>query len=204
MLYEARATKTKLLNSALKLVRTRGFGATSVDDLCRDSGVTKGAFFHHFKSKEDLAVTATRYWSEVTDVVFAKAPYHGFEDPLDQLIGYIDFRATLLEGKTLPESTCLLGTMAQEVYDSNPAIRDACSAGIIRHADDVAVMIRAAKARHAPLATWSAESLAVHTQAVIQGAFVIAKAKNDVALAADSIRHLRRYVELLFHFAKED
>ena len=204
MLYETRATKTKLLNSAIKLVRSRGYGATSVDELCRDSGVTKGAFFHHFKSKEDLAVSATRHWTEVTNMVFASAPYHGFEDPLDQVIGYIDFRATLLEGRALPESTCLLGTMAQEIYDSNPAIRDACAAGIITHADDVAVMIGAAKARHAPKATWSVESLAVHTQAVIQGAFVIAKAKNDVALAADSVRHLRRYVELLFHFAKED
>jgi TetR/AcrR family transcriptional regulator, transcriptional repressor for nem operon len=198
------STKTKLLNSALKLVRTRGYVATTVDDLCGDSGVTKGAFFHHFQSKEDLAVAATRYWTNVTDSVFAAAAYHDFEDPLDQLIGYIDFRAILLDGRTLPESTCLLGTMAQELYDSNPAIRDACCAGIVSHADDVAIMIGAAKARHAPKAIWSAESLSLHMQAVIQGAFVMAKAKNDAALAADSIRHLRRYVELLFHYAKED
>lgn len=204
MLYEPRATKTKLLNSALKLIRTQGFEATSVDDVCRDAGVTKGAFFHHFKSKEELAVISTRYWTDVTSAVFASAPYHGFEDPLDQLIGYIDFRAQLLEGRTLPESTCLLGTMAQEQFVSNPAIRDACAMGIASHADAVAGMIHAAKARHAPRATWSAESLALHTQAVIQGAFVIAKAKDDAAFAADSIRHLRRYVELLFHYAKED
>ena len=204
MLYEPRATKTRLLNSALKLVRTRGYEATSVDDLCRDSGVTKGAFFHHFKSKEDLAVTATRYWTDVTGSVFANASYHGYEDPLDQLIGYIDFRASLLDGQTLPESTCLLGTMAQEQFETSPAIREACAVGIISHAETVAEMIRAAKALHAPKATWSVDSLALHTQAVIQGAFVIAKAKNDVALATDSIRHLRRYIELLFHYAKEE
>ncbi len=199
-----RPTKTKLLNAALTLVRTKGFEATSVDDLCRVSGVTKGAFFHYFKSKEDLAVTATRYWTEVTGSVFASAPYHGFEDPLDQLIGYVDFRATLLDGRALPESTCLLGTMAQEQFDSNPAIREACAVGIMSHANVVAEMIRAAKARHAPKATWSVDSLALHTQAVVQGAFVVAKAQNDPAVAADSIRHLRRYIELLFHYAKED
>jgi TetR/AcrR family transcriptional regulator, transcriptional repressor for nem operon len=142
--------------------------------------------------------------SSIISGVFAAAPYHGYEDPLDQLIGYIDFRAQLLEGRTLPECTCLLGTMTQEIYESNPAIRDACFAGIASHAATVAEMIRAAKQRHAPQATWSVESLALHTQTVIQGAFVLAKAKNDVSLAADSIRHLRRYVELLFHYAREE
>lgn len=198
------ATKTKILDSALKLVRTHGYDATTVDELCQDAGVTKGAFFHHFKSKEDLAVSATRFWTEMTGGLFATAPYHAYEDPLDQLIAYIDFRAQLLEGRTLPECTCLLGTMAQETFQSSPAIRDACFAGITAHTDTVADIIRAAKQRHAPQATWSVESLALHTQAVIQGAFILAKAKNDVSLAADSIRHLRRYVELLFHFAKED
>jgi TetR/AcrR family transcriptional repressor of nem operon len=44
----------------------------------------------------------------------------------------------------------------------------------------------------------SAKSLALHTQAVLQGAFVLAKAKGGASVAADSIDHLRRYVELLF------
>jgi TetR/AcrR family transcriptional regulator, transcriptional repressor for nem operon len=95
-------------------------------------------------------------------------------------------------------------TMVQETYDSNPAIRDACSAGIAGHAETIATIIRAAKLRHAPRAQWSAESLALHTQAVIQGAFILAKAKNDLGIARDSILHLRRYIELLFHFDGEE
>lgn len=204
MLHQPLTTKTKLLNAALKLVRVQGYEATTVDALCQDAGVTKGAFFHHFRSKEELAVAASRYWSEVTDGVFANASYHQFEDPLDQLIGYIELRATLMKDRTLAESTCFLGTMAQELYTSHPAIRAACAGGISAHADDVADLVRRAKARHAPDASWSPESLAIHTQAVIQGAYVIAKAHDDVAMAVDSIRHLRRYVELLFHYAKEE
>lgn len=204
MKVEILPVKTKLLGAALNLVRLKGYDATSVDDLCRAAGVSKGAFFHHFESKEALAVAATQFWTDLTGRVFAGADYHQFEDPLDQLIGYIDFRAQLLDGRILPECTCLLGTMVQEKYDTSPIIREACAVGIITHADQVAEMIRAAKAKYAPHASWSAESLALHTQAVIQGAFVLAKAKNDVQLAADSIRHLRRYIELLFHHAKED
>lgn len=201
---DAVPTRTKLLNAALGLVRTAGYEATSVDDLCRAAGVSKGAFFHHFKSKEELAVASADYWSEVTGALFATAPYHAYDDPLDQLIAYIDFRATLLEGRSIAEATCLLGTMVQETYSTNPAIRRACHAGITSHADTIATIIAAAKARHAPRATWSAESLALHTQAVIQGAFILAKARNNLGLARESILHLRRYIELLFHHAKED
>ncbi len=206
MLVDAHLTpaKTQLLMSALKLVRESGYDATTVDKLCREAGVSKGAFFHHFNSKEALAVAATKFWTEFTNQVFASADYHKFEDPLDQLIGYVDFRIQLLEGRSLAECTCFLGTMAQEKFETSPAIRDACFIGIHTHAKDVSLMITAAKARHAPKATWTAESLALYTQTVIQGAFVLAKAKNDVTLAADMIKHLRRYIELLFHHAKED
>jgi TetR/AcrR family transcriptional repressor of nem operon len=57
--------------------------------------------------------------------------------------------------------------------------------------------IEAAKAQYAPDADWSAESLARHTQAVLQGGFVLAKAWNDPQAALDAIAHLKRYATQL-------
>ena len=51
---------------------------------------------------------------------------------------------------------------------------------------------------------WTAESLALHTQAVLQGAFILAKAKDSVSVAIDSINHLKRYVTLLFSRPQEE
>jgi TetR/AcrR family transcriptional repressor of nem operon len=191
------SAKQKILLAARSLIREKGYSATTVDDLCEAAKVTKGAFFHHFESKEALAVAAADFWTETNTVFFGEAPYHKLADPLDQLLGYIAFRRALIRGE-VPEFTCLVGTMVQETYDTNPEIRDACKRSIFDHAASVEDMIREAKKLHAPKASWSPKSLALHTQAVIQGSFVLAKAGQDPGLAIDGIDHLRRYVELLF------
>jgi TetR/AcrR family transcriptional regulator, transcriptional repressor for nem operon len=197
----AGAARQKMLDAALSLIRSKGYDATTVDDICAEAGVTKGAFFHHFTNKEALGVAAADYWSEMTGAFFEAAPYHKHKDPLDRVLGYIDFRKAILTGK-VPEFTCLVGTMVQEVYETCPAIRKACDASISGHAAKVEADIAEAMKRHGIRAKWTARSLALHTQSVLQGAFILAKAKGDAAVAGDSVDHLRRYVELLFQSAK--
>lgn len=190
-------SKTRILNAALHVIRSKGYTATRIEDVCEAAGLTKGSFFHHFDSKEELALAAAEYWSEVTSGLFAAAPYHQPADPLDRLLAYVDFRKALLQGE-LPDFTCLVGTMTQEVYDTHPAIRAACEKSISGHAATLVPDIEAAMKQHGVVADWTAESLALHTQAAIQGAFILAKARHTAAAAAESIDHLRRYVELLF------
>jgi len=193
--------RQKLLDAALSLIREKGYSSTSVDELCTQAGVTKGAFFHHFKSKEALAVAAANHWSEITGAFFETAPYHQHSDPLDRILGYLDFRKAILKGETA-EFTCLVGTMVQETYLTNPDIREACEASISAHAAKVEADIAEAVERYRLRAPWTAESLALHTQAVLQGAFIMAKAKGGATFAAASIDHLHRYIELLFHPAR--
>ena len=189
--------RTRLLEAARDVIRARGFTATSVEDLCRAAGVTKGAYFHHFRTKEDLGVAAAGYWAETTSAYFAGAPYHDYEDPFDRLIGYVQFRRDIMEGD-LAEFTCLVGTMTQEVYGMHPAIRDTCAASIFGHAATLEPDIAAAMAARGIKADWTPASLAAHTQAVLQGAFILAKATGDRAIARDSVDHLKRYIEMLF------
>src|SRR4051812_27811716 len=193
-----RSAKDKLLDAAVQVVRQKGYAATSVDDLCQAAGVTKGAFFHHFASKEDLAVAAAQYWSDFTTDFFNSAPYQKLGDPLDRLLGYIDFRREILRGN-IEDFTCLLGTMVQEAYETSPKIRKACDASISRHAAAVAQDIAAAKRLYAPDAKWSADELGLFTQVVLQGSFILAKAKHGPAAAEASVLHLKRYVECLFN-----
>ncbi len=190
--------RQRLLDAALQVIREKGYHATSVDELCAGAGVTKGAFFHHFKSKEELAVAAADYWSEMTGGLFAQAPYHAHADPLDRVFGYLDFRKALING-TMAKFTCLVGTMVQETFLTNPMIRAACFACIANHAAKIEVDLAEAITKYGVANGVTAAGLALHTQVVLQGAFILSKAKDDPSIAIDSIAHLRRYLELLFN-----
>ena len=191
-------SKTKLLDAALLIIRAKGYSATRIEDVCEAAGLTKGSFFHHFDSKEGLALAAADYWIEGSGALFASAPYRDHADPLDRLLAYVDFRKALLSGE-LPDFTCLAGTMVQEVYDTHPALREACNRSICEHAATLVPDIEQAKRQHGIEAEWTAESLALYMQATIQGAFILAKAQHGVAIARQCIDHLRRYLELLFN-----
>lgn len=196
-------SKAKFLDAALHVIRARGYTATRIEDICEAAGLTKGSFFHHFESKEELAIEAAAHFARMADRLFESAPYQQAKDPLQKLLGYVDFRRSLLQGE-LPDFTCLLGTMVQEVYETSPAIRAACERHIVAHAAAVAQMVREAKSKYAPRAPWDPESLGLFTQAVMQGAFVLAKAKGGPEVAADSLTHLRRYLEGLFNRKRKE
>jgi TetR/AcrR family transcriptional repressor of nem operon len=189
--------RTRLLEAARDVIREKGFTATTVSNLCQAAGVTSGAFFHNFKSKEALGTAAAEYWAETTAALFRSAPYHAHGDPLDRVRGYIDFRKSIIDGDPA-EFSCLVGTMTQEVYGTHPEIRDACAASIFGHAATLEPDIEAAMTAHGIDADWTPASLARHVQAVLQGAFILAKAAGDPAMATECVDHLKRYIELLF------
>jgi TetR/AcrR family transcriptional repressor of nem operon len=156
-------TRDRLLWSATNLIREHGLHATTVDEVCEQAGVSKGAFFHHFSSKEDMALEAALSWTEHNEVFFGAATYHAFSDPLDRVIGYLDFRESLIVGEP-KDFTCLVGTVVQEAYESHPLIREACRSSIVGHAQSLEPDLELAISHYRPDAGLDASMLALHTR----------------------------------------
>ena len=199
---ERHESKVRLIEASTNVIRAKGYAATTVDDICHRAGVTKGSFFHHFKSKDDLAVAAALHFGAMSDDFFAAATYRKLDDPRDRLLGYLNFRGELLRGE-LPDYTCLLGTLIQETYDTHPHIRAACDRGLSSHVAMLTRDLQAARDLYAPGATWSAESVAEFIQAALQGGFIFAKAKQSPDAVRDVLEHLRRYLGVLFGEPRE-
>jgi TetR/AcrR family transcriptional regulator, transcriptional repressor for nem operon len=190
---EARA---RLIDAARDLVRRKGFAATSVDDLCAEAGVTKGAFFHHFATKEALGVALIDDWTKTTGAMFAAHPYNTLPDPLDRIFGYLDLRRALLD-QPIVEFSCVAGTTVQEAFDTSPPMREAAARSIASGFDHVRQHLAAALAAH-PVQGVTADDLAQQFQIAVQGGIILAKAADSASPALAALDHLERYLRLLF------
>lgn len=195
--------RSKLLDAALSVIRSTGSLTTTVDAICTAAGVTKGAFFHHFENKTAFGLAAAEHWSDTTERLFAQAPYHEHRDASDRIFGYLEFRKALLQGP-VPEFVCFTGALAQDIVGSTAAIADAHGRISWGHAKALETDIETAMRDRHLAPDWSARSLALHTEAVFQGAVILAKTKSSTEVADESLAHIARYLTMLFISGKSE
>ncbi|MCX4186633.1 TetR/AcrR family transcriptional regulator [Methylophaga sp. OBS4] len=86
-------TRERLLETALELIWQSNYSSVGVNEICKQAGVTKGAFYHHFESKSSLFCEATSYYWQVIkkdlDNIFSAV-----NTPLEQLENLIQFLFT--------------------------------------------------------------------------------------------------------------
>jgi TetR/AcrR family transcriptional repressor of nem operon len=190
-------TKQKLLDAAQELMLAKGYTATSVDEICEAAGLTKGSFFHYFEGKEHLGrVVAERFYASMQQM-FQSAPFHQKKDPLDRVFGRVEFLLGLSRSPQGPKS-CLLGTFVQELSATHPAIRSVCAACFANAVRSFQQDLDEAKAKYTPRARWSSQSLAEHLTAIVQGAIILAKAKQNPTPLEEALTHFREYLKYVF------
>ncbi len=175
----------------------KGFVATTVDEICSAAGLTKGSFFHYFKTKEDLAkATLDRFFRAQLETV-GRGAFRKSHDPLTRLHGLID---SVIEFSKQPEGRkgCLLGTFAQEISDTHPGLRLQCAQRFSEWTEFLKTELDAAKAVHLPRARLDTRGVAEHFIAVLQGALILAKAKQDFTMVEKNLTHFKRYLSSVF------
>jgi TetR/AcrR family transcriptional repressor of nem operon len=193
----AKDARARLLASGRTLMLTRGFTRTSVDEICAEAGLTKGSFFHHFRTKDEFGEAVLDHHWESTQAVLESAPFAELADPLERLHGYLDLFVALAADESVVKS-CLFGNLSQELAPTHPGLRAACDAGFSRWAGQIASDLDEAKRLHAPRADFDSVGLAEHFIAIYEGSLVLAKAKGDAQVLADNVEHFRAYIDSLF------
>ena len=186
--------KDKLTRAALDLMLSRGYTATTVDEICERAGLTKGSFYHCFETKEDIGVAALETFHE-NGFKRSAGKYGEIADPVDRAFGFLDH----IEGaaKDIWGEGCLLGSFALELADTNPIIRKKVSGLLNKSTESVARIFEPIANLRKKGEGPSAVELAEHYIALIEGAIVLGKAHHDWRRIPEGIRQFRHYVECL-------
>lgn len=192
------STKDRLFDAAQALILAKGFVGTTVDDVCKAAKVTKGSFFHYFKSKDDLARQLLERYCLENALCFSGACCEKTADPLERVYGFLDTVIDVLKKKA--GSGCLVGSMAQELSETHPEIRSICGRAFGEMARVLERELKEAKTKHAPKnAAIKPDSLARHFVVVLEGTLLVTKVRSgETASPEEGLKHYKDYLKALF------
>lgn len=123
---KAAISRERILDGARELILARGFSAMTVDAVCKLAGITKGGFFHHFASKDELGLAALeKFWAD-TAAREAEAGFNRIEDPVQSLLSYLDYAIEAYQQPELQKG-CMLAIFTIELAESSEALFQAAS-----------------------------------------------------------------------------
>lgn len=199
-------TRKKIMDTAEGLIMEQGFSASSIEQIIAGAGITKGTFFYHFPTKNDLAqALVERYARRDNRHLTEKmaAAEEATDDPARQLLAFIEQFIEIADGWTTPFPGCLFASFCYEagLFEdrTHVVMRDSMLAWRARIADK----LRAAAALRPPRLPVDVDSLADAVTVVFEGAFIVSRTLDDPKTVARQLRHLHGYLSLLFGLEAE-
>jgi TetR/AcrR family transcriptional repressor of nem operon len=195
------ATRKRILDAAQQLILSHGYSGMSLDQLIRQLGMTKGAFFHHFKNKHDLARALIQRYSDegVTRFKTALARAKAYnDDPLQQLMIVIRQYEEIFQALSEPYDGCLLAAYVYELQQFDAEISGLLKTEFELSRDELTKLLRAVARKYPPQREVDLMSLADGFMSLFEGAFILEKALGESGITCQQLKHYRTYIELLF------
>jgi TetR/AcrR family transcriptional repressor of nem operon len=195
------ATREKILNAAQGLILDRGYVGMTVDHVLDKVGITKGAFFHHFKTKDDLARALLTRYAEHDERIYRETRERAeklSDDPLQQVLLFVGLFQEMFDALTEPYPGCLFASYVYELQQFDEDTRALIGSSFTKWRELLKEKFEAVARKYPPRLEVDAASLADAFTVVLEGAFITSKAINDPKVVSEQLRHFRNYVELLF------
>lgn len=194
-------TRERILDEAQGLVLEQGLAGTSIDDVLTAAGTSKGAFFHHFPTKNHLARALVERYAEA-DVAFLAEFMDRVEaesdDPAEQIVAFIRLFEDAAEEMVSQQPSCLYVSYVYEKQLFDDGTIDVIADVLLAYRRRLAEKITAAFELHPPPFPIDAAALADHITVTFEGAFVLTRALTDPTLMRQQLELVRRYIGMLF------
>lgn len=177
-----------------RVALSKGFPATTVDEICHVAGVTKGSFYHHFASKEELGVAALEGYFDDVVAAFTTGAWTEVEDPVLRLQAFVAHAAEVSTGPVMTYG-CLIGSFALDLAESSPDIRLRLAEMFTAIRSFVAGVVTDAAAHRGREV--NAEGLGDQFLAVVEGSIVLAKAHADPSAPHRGLTLFGQHLDLI-------
>lgn len=194
-------SRDRILEAAQELVMARGFAGTSIDDIVKKAELTKGAFFHYFKGKADLAHALVERHARGDLAMFeefAAQAEAASTDPLEQVLLFLAYFEKYISNSVDPSPGCMYAVYTYESMQFEPAVRDFV-ADILRQWTSIYVRkFQEVLDRYEPAIPVTARQLAEMIVSIVEGGLVLQRAYGDVRVTSRQSEQFRNYLKLLF------
>ncbi|AFY62030.1 TetR/AcrR family transcriptional regulator [Synechococcus sp. PCC 6312] len=195
------STKIKILDAAHGLVMGHGLSGTSIDMVLAKAGITKGAFFYHFKTKADLArALVERYASQ--DAAHLQRNLARAEtlsrDPLQQILILIALFQEEVEELTDSSAGCLIASYVYQFEELDAEVHTISAKALLNWREQLGAKFTEVIAKYPPRLTVQAWELADGMVSAFEGAFVMMRTLQEPRQLKQQLAHYRNYIELLF------
>jgi len=194
-------TRKKILDVAQDAVLTKGFDATSIDEIVANAELTKSGFFYHFRDKNALAHALIERHIQVEDQLFDEVFGRAkdlADDPLQVALIALKLLAELIEDMPNGHPGCIVATAVYQDRLFNPDVREANRRAVLGWRSRFRAMFDAIVEVYPANDAVDMDDLADMVSSVIEGGIVMARAVSEPSITARQIMLLRSYVRLLF------
>lgn len=192
-------TRERILQVAERLMTDQGYSATSVDQVIAEAASSKGAFFHHFTSKTDLAVQLVERYvaADLAHLDAGLTATADITDPAERAIAFLRYYEDRADDLTSKQSGCLYATVLAEREFTGSEINKRVAEATRAWRDALAGLLRAALAARRPDADVDADALADHMYTTFEGGFILCRTYEDRSAMRAQLRIYRQLVQSL-------
>ncbi len=201
MATKGEATKDRLMDIAERSILLNGFAATSIDDLIKEAGITKGGFFYHFDGKNSLAYALMQRYRKQDALLFSglfKRAEELTDDPLQQMLVFVKLLAEMMADIEGLHPGCLVASFTYESHQVNEEVRKITADIVMDWRRLFKTQLDKIEAKYIANCDTSSDDLADMLSTIIEGGIIASRALNDPSILVKQILEYRSYIQLLY------
>ena len=195
------ATRERILESAEASVLAKGFGATSIDEVIAEAGLTKSGFFYHFKDKNALAREMLRRYVSAEDRLFDTIFARGGElsdDPLQAFLISLKLLAETMADLPNGHPGCLIASICYQERLFDREVRELTAQSVRNWNARFRKILDGIASVYPPREPVDLDDVADMLSCIVDGAIIMSKTLNDSRKLERQIILFRTLVKLMF------